>query len=266
LGKYLTEHLEGYVGTVIVRKSHEKSLFKKLSLNEDNIAISAYNGIGVALSLRNVNFIDQLNVQYEFRKLMPKPYFFAKVKNNYIYSKVPALIWTLLTTERVIKFVFRIFKRVFDTLLRINRYSIYIKSEEIPFINSTLSLDSNSDNELVYSHKISSKTFELLQENINNFQKSFKNAFGANLKLYREIQDPGLLQNFFGPNWHPMGTARMGLESSNSICDSNLQVHGIDNLYLISGAVFPTGSNTNPTFTVLALANRLVESDDFKLT
>jgi choline dehydrogenase-like flavoprotein len=158
------------------------------------------------------------------------------------------------------------FKRKFDTLLRIIRYSIYIKSEEVPFVNSTQSLDSNSGNELVYSHKVSSKTFELLRENINNFQKSFNNAFDANLKLYREIQDSGSFQNSFGPNWHPMGTAKMGLESSKSICDSNLQVHGIDNLYLISGAVFPTGSNTNPTFTVLALANRLVESDYFKLT
>ena len=266
LGKYLAEHLEGYIGTVKVKNSNEKSLFKNLSLNENNVAINDYDGIGVALSLRNVSFIDQLNVQYEFRKLMPKPFFFAKVKNSYIYSKVPTLIRTLLISERTIKFVFRIFKHIFDTLLRINRYSIYIKSEEIPFINSTLRLDSKSDNELVYSHKVSSKTFELLQENINNFQKSFKNSFDANLKLYREIQDPGLLQNIFGPNWHPMGTAKMGLESSNSICDSNLQVHGIDNLYLISGAVFPTGSNTNPTFTVLALANRLVESDDFKLT
>ena len=263
LGKYLTEHLEGYVGTVIVRKSNEKSLFKKLSLNEDNIAISDYNGIGVALSLRNVNFIDQLNVQYEFRKLMPKPYFFAKVKNNYIYSKVPALIWTLLTMERVIKFVFRTYKSIFDTLLRINRYSMYIKSEEIPFVNSSLYLDINSRDELIYSHKVSSKTFELLQDNINNFRKSFNNAFDANLKLYREIQDLNSFQNFFGPNWHPMGTAKMGLESSSSICDSNLQVHGIDNLFLISGAVFPTGSNSNPTFTVLALANRLMESDNF---
>jgi len=263
LGKYLTEHLEGYVGTVTVKKSNEKSLFKKLSLNEDNIAISDYDGIGVALSLRNVNFIDQLNVQYEFRKLMPKPYFFAKVRNNYICSKVSTLIFALLTTERVIKFVFRKYKRIFDTLLRINRYSIYIKSEEVPFVNSDLYLDINSNNKLVYHHGVSSKTFELLQENINNFRKSFNNAFDAKLKLYREIQDLNSFQNFFGPNWHPMGTAKMGLESSNSICNSNLQVHGIDNLFLISGAVFPTGSNSNPTFTVLALANRLMESDNF---
>jgi len=116
---------------------------------------------------------------------------------------------------------------------------------------------------LVYHHGVSSKTFELLQENINNFRKSFNNAFDAKLKLYREIQDLSSFQNFFGPNWHPMGTAKMGLESSNSICNSNLQVHGIDNLFLISGAVFPTGSNSNPTFTVLALANRLMESDNF---
>ena len=266
LGKYLIEHLEGYIGTVKVKNSNEKSLFKKLSLNEDNIAINDYDGIGVALSLRNTSFIDQLNVQYEFRKPMPKPFFFAKIKNGYIYSKVPTLIRTLLITERITKYVFRRFKHIIDALLRVNRYSIYIKSEEVPFIKSTLRLDSNSGNELVYSHKVSSKTFELLRENITNFQNSFNNAFNADLKLYREIQDPSSFQNFFGPNWHPMGTAKMGLESSNSICDSNLKVHGIDNLYLISGAVFPTGSNTNPTFTVLALANRLVENDGFKLT
>ena len=82
LGKYLAEHLEGYIGTVIVKKSDEKSLFKKLSLDENNIAISDYDGIGVALSLKNLSCIDQLNVQYEFRKLMPKPYIFAKMKKE----------------------------------------------------------------------------------------------------------------------------------------------------------------------------------------
>jgi hypothetical protein len=266
LGKYLTEHLEGFIGTVIVKRSDEKSLFKKLSLNKSNVAINDYDGIGVALSLRNVSLLDQLNVQYEFRKLMPKPYFFAKVQNNDTYSKVSALIRASLITERIIKFVLRKFLRIFDALLRINRYGIYIKSEEVPFVDSTLSLDTNTGNKLAYSHRVSSQTFELLWENINNFQKSFNNAFDANLKLYKEIQDIGSLHNFFGPNWHPMGTAKMGLESSNSICDSNLQVHGVDNLFLISGAVFPTGSNTNPTFTVLALANRLIESNHFKLT
>jgi hypothetical protein len=263
LGKYLIEHLEGYIGTVKVKNSNEKSLFKRLSLDENNIAISDYDGIGVALSLRDIDSIDQLNVQYEFRKLMPKPYIFAKAKNNDIYSNVRALISALFITERMIKFVFRKSQHIIDALLRIDRYSIYIKSEEVPFIDSTLSLDFNSGSKLAYSHKISSQTFELLQENINNFKKSFNDSFDADLNLYKETQDLGSFRDFFGPNWHPMGTAKMGLESSNSICNSNLQIHGIDNLYLLSGAVFPSGSNTNPTFTVLALASRLIESDHF---
>ncbi len=234
-----------------------------MSLDENNIAISDYDGIGVALSLRIVSFINQLIVQYEFRNLMPKPYFFAKVKNNDIFSKVPALIRAFLFTERLIKFVLRQLQSVFDTILRINRFSIYIKSEEVPFIDSTLSIDLNSGDKLAYSHKVSNQTFELLRENIKKFQKSFNNAFDADFRLYKEMQDLGLFQDFFGPNWHPMGTTKMGLESSNSICNSNLQVHGIDNLYIVSAAVFPTGSNSNPTFTALALVNRLIESDYF---
>ena len=266
LGKYLTEHLEGYIGTVVVKKSDEKSLFKRLSLDDNNIATNDYDGIGVALSLKNPSYTDQLNVQYEIRNFMPRPYFFAKVKNRYINSKVPALIQILLMTERITKYAFRRFKRVFDALLRINRYSIYIKSEEIPFADSCLYLDMDSRDKLVYSHKVSSRTFEFLGANINKFLQTFNIAFDANLKLYREIQNQYSLQNYFGPNWHPMGTAKMGLESQNSICDKNLQVHGIDGLFLISGAVFPSGSNTNPTFTVLALANRLIESEVFRTT
>lgn len=263
LGKYLTEHLEGYVGSVTVKRYSEKMLFKKLSLDANNVAISDYYGIGVALSLRNLSLSDQLNVQYEFRQLMPKPYFFWRMKNSGNYSKVSALINALLTLERIVKFMFRKCKRILDILFRHDKYSIYIKSEEVPFVNSTTYLDVNSCDQLVYSHKVKNETFELLQDNINRFQRSFNSVFDAKLKLYSQIQDLNFIQNFFGPNWHPMGTAQIGLESANSICNSNLQVHGIENLYLLSGAVFPTGSNSNPTFTVLALANRLIESSEF---
>lgn len=183
LGKYLTEHLEGYIGTVMVKKSDEKSLFKKLSLDENNIAISDYNGIGVALSLKNLGYIDQLNVQYEFRKLMPKPYIFAKMKKRDTNSIVSALIHILLITERTIRFILRRFRHMFDTLLRINRYSVYIKSEEVPFVDSSLNLDIDSNDKLMYSHKLSINTFKFLQANINIFQKSFDIAFDADLKL-----------------------------------------------------------------------------------
>jgi choline dehydrogenase-like flavoprotein len=37
-------------------------------------------------------------------------------------------------------------------------------------------------------------------------------------------------------------------------------VHGIGNLHIASGSVFPTSSQANPTLTILALALRVTET------
>ena len=39
--------------------------------------------------------------------------------------------------------------------------------------------------------------------------------------------------------------------------DHNLKIFGVDNLWVCSSSVFPTPSQANPTFTIMALALRL---------
>lgn len=56
---------------------------------------------------------------------------------------------------------------------------------------------------------------------------------------------------------HHIGTARMGSDPRTSVVDADCRVHGVDNLYIASSAVFPTSSQANPTLTVVALALRL---------
>jgi len=58
---------------------------------------------------------------------------------------------------------------------------------------------------------------------------------------------------------HTTGTARMGTGPDNSVTDLNMKVHDIDNLFVCSNAVFPTGSAVNPTLTLTAMAFRLVD-------
>jgi choline dehydrogenase-like flavoprotein len=58
---------------------------------------------------------------------------------------------------------------------------------------------------------------------------------------------------------HMMGGTRMGSSSAQSVVDANLQVHGVENLYVASCSVFPTGGSSNPTFSLMALAMRLSE-------
>jgi choline dehydrogenase-like flavoprotein len=56
---------------------------------------------------------------------------------------------------------------------------------------------------------------------------------------------------------HTTGTCRMAKKAKDGVTNEDLRVHGTDNLYICSNAVFPTGSAVNPTLTLAALAFRL---------
>jgi choline dehydrogenase-like flavoprotein len=58
---------------------------------------------------------------------------------------------------------------------------------------------------------------------------------------------------------HAMGGLRMGTDARSSVVDRDLAFHGLDNLYVASCAVFPSGSSSNPTFTMMALTLRLAD-------
>ena len=58
---------------------------------------------------------------------------------------------------------------------------------------------------------------------------------------------------------HAMGGLRMGDDPTASVVDRNLAMHGLANLHVASCAVFPSGSSSNPTFTMMALTLRLAD-------
>jgi len=69
--------------------------------------------------------------------------------------------------------------------------------------------------------------------------------------VYAKTEDPG--------GHHTTGTCRMANTADQGITDQNLKVHDIDNLYLCSNGVFPSGSAVNPTLTLTALCMRLTD-------
>ncbi|MCE3247961.1 MAG: oxidoreductase, partial [Geminicoccaceae bacterium] len=58
---------------------------------------------------------------------------------------------------------------------------------------------------------------------------------------------------------HHMGTTRMSADPSQGVVDPASRVHGIANLYAAGSSVFPTCGSANPTLTIVALALRLAE-------
>ncbi len=58
---------------------------------------------------------------------------------------------------------------------------------------------------------------------------------------------------------HTLGTTRMSADAKTGVVDRNCQVHGVHNLYLAGGSVFPTSGHANPTLMILAFAIRLAD-------
>ncbi len=57
-----------------------------------------------------------------------------------------------------------------------------------------------------------------------------------------------------GPAYHHMGTTRMGDDPDESVVGPDLQTHDLENCWITSSSVFPTGGAMNPTLTIAALA------------
>lgn len=264
LGNFLMEHREGYIGIISSYKKDKKRLFKKLSLNNENKAILEFNGIGVAIANSNEISGNAINIHYEIRNIMPRFYFRRLAKQSYTENKLVKifLLDLLATVEKYFLYILRNLRKLYDLARRIERYSIYIKAEELANKDSRAYLANNSDI-LAYDHKVSSQTYTLIINDIEVFKNTFKQKFSAKIRLYKGVTNITSVHKFFGPNWHSMGTTRFGTSSEKSICDENLEIYGAKNCFVLSSSIFPSGSNSNPTFTTLALASRLSESEKF---
>lgn len=266
LGVGLMEHAEGYVGNIVVKHKNEIEFFKKICNDVNNRVIDVMHGIGVAISLVNKggDLRAEINSQYEIRNYMPRAYYFDRISKEIHNSVLLKAIRVFLFIEKALSYLLRKLNVVLDYIFSRKRFSIYLKAEEISHNESTVSVPKEMPLVVKYHHKISEETYRLILKNIQEFSKVFEQYFQAKMKLYPAVKSITQIKKFFGANWHPMGTTKLGIDPINSICNENLQVHGVPNLYLLSASVFPSGSNTNPTFTALALANRLSESHYFK--
>ena len=78
------------------------------------------------------------------------------------------------------------------------------------------------------------------------------------LKILVESEDAPWPDDLAG-GWHHMGTTRMSDDPTQGVVDSNLQIHGMSNLYVAGSSVFPTAGAGTPTMTLVALTLRLAD-------
>ena len=92
---------------------------------------------------------------------------------------------------------------------------------------------------------------ETRQEHMQTFVEILKTAGCTEDSIESGVGDPD--------GAHAASTCRMSSSDVDGVVNPDLQVHGTDNLYVCSNAVFPSIAAANPTLTVSALAVRLAE-------
>jgi choline dehydrogenase-like flavoprotein len=82
---------------------------------------------------------------------------------------------------------------------------------------------------------------------------------GAGTVVVEAPREDELLPDTVVGCWHHMGTTRMADDPRCGVVDAQCRVHGVQNLYIASSSVFPTGGADMPTLTIVALAMRLAD-------
>jgi hypothetical protein len=258
IGNYLMEHFDGFVGSLIVRKK-DSPILNDFLLNLDRTWRS--NNFGIAFSLNDQLITEQglPNLHFEVCKYKKK---FMFERHTYVFSFSESTRKIFHLIERLLRKSVDPLQSVYDFLRKQNRYTIWMKGEEFPNFLSTLNLSENIDSKgmqkVIYNHKISEDTSIQVRREIRMIENLFDQSRLGNFRAYRHLMNES--SNFYlNPNWHPMGTLRMGRNENEGVCDENLEVFNNPGLFLLNAGVFPSGSNQNPTSMVMALGEKLGE-------
>ncbi|WP_049921560.1 GMC family oxidoreductase [Halopiger djelfimassiliensis] len=84
-------------------------------------------------------------------------------------------------------------------------------------------------------------------ERVTEIQREILGELGAEITWQVGPDDTG-------PAYHHMGTTRMGADPTQSVVGPDLCTHDLENCWIASSSVFPTGGAMNPTLTIAALA------------
>jgi choline dehydrogenase-like flavoprotein len=145
---------------------------------------------------------------------------------------------------------------------RRTRFSLDFHSEQQPNPDSRVTLSHELDAlgmpRLRVDWRYTRWDIETVEKGLEVLAQEFERTGTGRLEYDRETLESDIMR-YGAYGGHHLGTARMGADPADSVVDRECRVHDVDNLFVASGAVFPTSSQANPALTIVALALRLAD-------
>jgi choline dehydrogenase-like flavoprotein len=143
-------------------------------------------------------------------------------------------------------------------------FQVSVVTEQEPCPTSRITLSGRRDRYGMPRAKITwhktQKTWDTVAHLARTLRDEVRKARLGELEVWPHISPTkSYWRVFMHDTYHHMGGTRMGSSPVTGVVDENCKVHGVDNLYIASSSVFPTGGHSNVTLTIMALSFRLAE-------
>ena len=259
VGKYLLDHPNGHFCKLRLKRSIKAPLYSDLQIRSQGSDFHLLTGL-------------QLRPERQRQHRLP---------NNHVYIR-PSLSPARIDDDLLLSFMgargardltLRQFKAILthrDILYRIlimrlglqPTYvygDLFFMAEQLPNRDSCVRLSGSERDR--YGYAVAQIDWQLSDADFSAFENY------ANLVLHQglnagdyslaRVDELSAWRNSVASAAHHVGTARMAEKASRGVVNPDLQVFGMDNLFICDGSVFPTGGSVNPALTITALGIRL---------
>ena len=251
IGKFLSDHAH-----VNLCKVKENQITNYLNILKPNIKNN--------LKITNINKKEDIAKVYELEK------FFVGIQLDYKIDPMRKLRRYFLRISnlflRKILNFFGFFILKFNGLIAkmgilFNKYykysfEFYFSQHQDPSNYVKLDIDSSDDFKL----KKINVNWDLTPNDKLKIENIINYTVGPNGNLFSSKKKVDFDKNFYNyglAGLHPSCTTRIGKNRNDGAVDLNLKLFDYKNIFVCGSSVFPENGFTNPTWTIMSLANRL---------
>jgi hypothetical protein len=251
-GKYLSDHPHVRVG-----KINSKEFIKYKKIFRPNIKNNIKEIIGdekkeeVAAVYKENNTVVGIQLDYKLDPLRILRNFFLRIPSP-IIRKFLNLFVSFVTKLNGLIFKLGL---VFGNYYKYSFEFFFSQSQEE---TNKVFLDDKTVDE--FGLKKVNINWDISLKDQDNYNSLLNTIVGKKGLLKKRNASNEFISNFYksgGCGLHPSCTTRMGLSEENSVVDKNLKINTAENIFVCGSSVFPINGITNPTWTIMTLANRL---------
>jgi choline dehydrogenase-like flavoprotein len=150
----------------------------------------------------------------------------------------------------------------FLVLNRGGKYALHYHAEQVPHPDSRITLGRERDSfgvpRAIIDLRFTDQDVQSVIDSHRLLDMALRqNGIGRLEYLYPTDQLDERVYAQASDGYHQVGTTRMGEDPGQSVVDSDLKVHGVENLFVASSSVFPATGQANSTLLAVAFGVRL---------